>query len=147
MRKIQFKRLFLYVIFFGALFFIDQASKYAAYKSGFASFLNYLRPIFGKQIFPNYNFAFSLKVPLLLAYLIYIFLLGALFYWMYKIKERQNILVIAFFLILVGALSNIYDRITLGYVRDFIFIFWGNIFNLADLYILAGIVLYLKKAK
>jgi lipoprotein signal peptidase len=48
----------------------------------------------------------------------------------------------AWILILAGALANIGERIVLGYVRDFIYIFNG-IFNFADGYIILGIVLLL----
>lgn len=124
-----------------ALFLIDQATKYFAYHLQFGSFLNLLRPVFGKELFPNYNFAFSLHLPTFFIYFCYLLLLALLLVWFAKLERRSAKIKIGFALILVGALSNILDRLMLGYVRDFIFIFWGNIFNFADIYIVAGIIL------
>ncbi len=123
-----------------ALFVIDQATKFFAYRGNFGSFLNYLRPVFGKLIFPNSNFAFSLKFSHLIIYAVYFLLLVFLTVWFIRLENRSKKITLGFTLIVVGALSNIFDRIMLGYVRDFIYVFWGNIFNLADLYILAGII-------
>jgi len=54
---------------------------------------------------------------------------------------------IAFSFILGGALGNLYDRIVLGYVIDFIEIHYDNfywpIFNIADISISIGIILLL----
>lgn len=54
---------------------------------------------------------------------------------------------IAFSLILGGALGNLYDRIILGYVIDFIEIYYKNfswpIFNIADISISLGLILLL----
>lgn len=101
----------------------------------------HLRPVFSLLIFPNYNFAFSLKLPVALIYLTYALLLVFLLIWFYRLKSKNMLLWIGLVFVLAGAFSNIGDRIYLGYVRDFIYVFWGNIFNLADLYILAGIIL------
>lgn len=46
-------------------------------------------------------------------------------------------------LIIAGALSNIIDRIWHGYIIDFISFFNLNHFNLADVYLFAGIIIYL----
>jgi signal peptidase II len=44
---------------------------------------------------------------------------------------------------MVGALSNLLDRAILGYVVDYVNIFFWPIFNLADCLIVAGVLLYL----
>lgn len=49
---------------------------------------------------------------------------------------------LAWTLVFAGAISNVTERVVLGYVRDFIFIF-GGILNLADLYILGGVFILL----
>jgi signal peptidase II len=122
---------------------IDQASKYFAYSIGFGSFLSSLRPLLAFQIFPNYNFAFSLRLPHFLIYVIYAALLAALLFWFWKQRNKSPHLKLGMALVIAGALSNIFDRLALGYVRDFIYIFWGNIFNFADVFILIGIILLL----
>ena len=122
---------------------VDQATKIFAF-AGFGSFLNILRPVIGYQTFPNYHFAFSLPLPSFIMYAIYLILLVSLVAWYARLPIKDNATTFSVILIMAGALSNIFDRITLGYVRDFIFIFWGNIFNIADVYIIAGIIGLLK---
>ena len=47
-------------------------------------------------------------------------------------------------LILSGAIGNLVDRLFLGYVRDFISIkLFSFVFNLADLFITAGVICFL----
>lgn len=45
-----------------------------------------------------------------------------------------------FILIIAGAISNIIDRLYLGYVRDFIDLGLGFTFNLADVFIAVGLI-------
>lgn len=120
----------------------DQATKRFAYRGAFGGFLNFLRPVFGLQIAPNYNFAFGIAAPHVLVYILYAIIFAAFTYYYFHGRrsagERYG-----YALIIAGAASNILDRIMLGYVRDFIYAFWGNIFNVADIAILLGIVLFL----
>jgi signal peptidase II len=135
-------RKFSFTIFV-CLVLADQATKYAAYGSHFGSFLNVLRPAFGKELFPNQNFAFSLHVPVVLMYLVYAVVVVGLVAWYVRTPSPKWQQTLAVELILAGALSNILDRVTFGYVRDFIYVFWGNIFDLADVFIVGGILLFL----
>ena len=60
------------------------------------------------------------------------------------LKIKSKTYTIGFGLIMAGAIGNFIDRITLGYVRDFImFDFWHSfpIFNFADCCIVIGAVL------
>jgi signal peptidase II len=50
---------------------------------------------------------------------------------------------IVFMLILSGAVSNIIDRLFLGYVRDFLDIGLGFTFNLADAMVVVGLMIIL----
>lgn len=66
-------------------------------------------------------------------------------------KDKQNKHII---FILGGALGNIFDRFSYGFIIDFIDIHYLDkhwyIFNLADIYILIGVIisiLYIKKIK
>lgn len=93
--------------------------------------------------FRNYQFAFSLPVPWPAMYAIYAAVLGLVVFYLIKkwvfIGRLQKI---GWCFIFAGAVSNIGERILLGYVRDFIPLF-GGILNLADLLILGGIALLL----
>ena len=66
----------------------------------------------------------------------------------YYVKEQNKtwLLNIAFGFLFAGCLGNLYDRIVLGYVRDFIqFDFWQAfpIFNFADAALCIGVVLFI----
>jgi len=57
-----------------------------------------------------------------------------------RLYRRQSLPPLAALaLLLGGAASNLTDRIWLGYVRDFIHIPGGLVFNLADVWIAAGL--------
>jgi signal peptidase II len=61
--------------------------------------------------------------------------------------ERNALLASAFALVLGGALGNLYDRVTLGYVVDFLDVHWAGwhfpAFNVADSAITLGVALLL----
>ena len=101
--------------------------------------------------FLNYNFAFSVPVPIFLMYIIYAAVIGGMIY--YVLKNRQTFSFLtksAWTLIFAGAVSNIGERIILGYVRDFIYISfykWTGVYNVADFYIILGIVILLLSKK
>lgn len=50
---------------------------------------------------------------------------------------------VVFALILSGAISNIIDRLYLGYVRDFLDVGLGFTFNMADVMVVLGLVIIL----
>jgi len=54
---------------------------------------------------------------------------------------RHNIPGFIFVLILAGGISNIIDRLYFGYVRDFLDLNLGFVFNLADVMIVVGLIL------
>lgn len=68
-------------------------------------------------------------------------------YWMYTLPAKNSWLSCALALILAGALGNLYDRIMLGKVVDFIDWYIGQhhwpAFNIADSVILLGAVMML----
>lgn len=81
-----------------------------------------------------------------------VFLIALTFVFMaifigYYVKEKNKtwLLNIAFGFLFGGTLGNLYDRLFLGYVRDFIqFDFWQSfpIFNFADVALCIGVVLF-----
>jgi lipoprotein signal peptidase len=104
-----------------------------------------------EKYFLNHNFAFSLPVPGYLMYLVYFFILGGIGHYLFKnFYQLDRISKIAWSMILAGAASNIGERIALGYVRDFIYINlhnWTGIYNVADGYIIVGVVILITKLK
>lgn len=102
---------------------------------------------FVRPAFFNDRFAFSLPVPTPLMYLIYFAVLGMIAVYILKnYRQFTKRIWLAWILILAGAISNIGERIIFGHVRDFIYVslfYWTGIYNLADGYILVGIILLL----
>ncbi|WGL18200.1 signal peptidase II [Microbulbifer bruguierae] len=62
--------------------------------------------------------------------------------WIRRLPQGRRWEPTALALILGGALGNLWDRILLGYVRDFISVYYGNwhfpVFNVADVAISVG---------
>jgi len=69
---------------------------------------------------------------------------GVLVIWVFKLDRNQWFLALSLCLILGGALGNLWDRLTLGYVVDFISVHYGGkyfpAFNIADSAISVGAV-------
>lgn len=109
--------------------------------------LDQLAKHLAKRIFYNSAFAFSLPVPVALIYVIYSAVLIGIIYYVFKHHRGFNLHThTAWLLILAGAFSNVGERIILGSVRDFIFITlskWTGVYNLADFYIIIGILILL----
>jgi signal peptidase II len=68
---------------------------------------------------------------------------GALVIWFAHRKENKAILLqIALGMIMAGAIGNVFDRVAIGHVRDFIDVFWQDhhwpAFNVADSGICVG---------
>jgi len=70
-----------------------------------------------------------------------------LLYWLYTLPAKNRWLSIALCLILAGAVGNLYDRVMLGQVVDFIDWYYGDYhfptFNIADSVILLGAAMML----
>ncbi len=89
----------------------------------------------------NHDSALGLKIPLgiiIILSLVAILFLFVLLKKNYKEKKIINILTLT--VIIFGAISNILDRIFLGYVIDFIDIPWFSTFNFADIFIVGGVL-------
>jgi signal peptidase II len=118
---------------------------------------------FGWKWATNEGAAFSILHgrPVLLA-VIAAGVLGALFVYMYKAESRRHWFLFALGLVASGAVGNLHDRLLLGHVRDFMYFifdlpfhghgiqFWFidftipqkyPVFNVADIAIIAGVLL------
>ena len=66
--------------------------------------------------------------------------------WLKRLKRHETLLAVALAMVLGGALGNLYDRVVLGHVVDFILVHWQQrwyfpAFNLADSAITLGAIL------
>ena len=81
-------------------------------------------------------------------FLIAISLLAVLYIpWLINQYKKNILIVIGLLLILGGAIGNLYDRVSYGYVIDFIYLhideFYWPAFNVADSAISLGVLLFL----
>ncbi|MDO9399507.1 MAG: signal peptidase II [bacterium] len=92
----------------------------------------------------NYYIAFSLPIAgnILIA-LIVLIIIGLIFFYLYcaNIGKKSNL--IPLFLIILGASSNLYDRVRYGFVIDYLDLKYFTVFNLSDAMITVGVFLLL----
>jgi len=103
--------------------------------------------IFGFSFFKNYFLAFSMPfagrtIILTISALI---IMAIIVLSAKKIKQKKYFSFCAGLSIILGALSNFFDRAASGYVIDYFFLAPISRFNLADLLIGAGIILLIKE--
>ncbi len=83
---------------------------------------------------------------IILTSIICILLILAFVYVYVKKRKVSTWLMVAMSLIFAGAIGNLTDRIILGEVRDFIFVFYNTeifpaIFNVADISLVVGVIM------
>jgi signal peptidase II len=108
-------------------------------KAGFY-FFNGLLQI---SYFQNQNIAFGIPLTsgLIIAIVIVILILLSYLWWLAFLRFSFW-QIFALSLIILGALSNMLDRLIFGFVIDYINIFIWPVFNLADAMIVIGVALY-----
>lgn len=138
--KIDLKKLDKAWLFFGPLFLLilglDQASKFWALKN-----LRIGESVdFGFALSYNDGILWGMDMPEWLIWILTfaVISLGAWIVIENKLwKDKADLSGLAF--LLAGAVGNSIDRFRLGYVIDFIKIYWWPNFNLADAYIVIGV--------
>jgi signal peptidase II len=91
----------------------------------------------------NYGLVFSLNFGLLANIILISF--GLIYFAVYYYRRREFFSYpgeLMFVLIFAGAISNIIDRLYLSYVRDFLDLGLGFTFNLADVFVVIGLLLF-----
>lgn len=100
-------------------------------------------PNFGGGFFDlhlNTELAFSLPITYLILYPVIIIILLFLIYFWYGDFKKRSVLIWPWALVIIGAISNLMDRIQYGGVIDFINVPYFTVFNLSDIYISIGVV-------
>ena len=98
---------------------------------------------FGFNLSHNEGVVFGLYLPV---WVIYLMTTGILVLGTYLVikerlwQDRWHLTGLA--LLLAGAVGNLIDRVRFGYVIDFIQVYWWPTFNLADVWIVAGVCLF-----
>lgn len=96
----------------------------------------------------NYFLAFSLPIagPSIIAAVGLIIIIVAIHIF-HLMRQKNNLRseIVLWTMIFLGALSNIFDRLTYGYVIDYLDLRYFTVFNLADLMISGGALLLIIK--
>jgi len=137
---IYFKKIMLINFLISILFLVDRLTKWLALKIPEGGIFFISKKIIGLSLYKNQNIVFNLEIHQTLLY-IFIFVILAILIW-FLIRNYQNkniFFIFSISLIIVGALSNLIDRLFFGYVIDFLSFFNYSIFNLSDVYIVVGV--------
>ncbi len=129
-----------------AIFFIaDRYLKILALQNFSEKSHNLIGDFLAFTFTPNYYIAFSLPLSGLFLNILLIIIITGLMLWLFKVikKPENNYLIFGLFLILLGALSNLLDRLAYGYVIDYFYLQYFSVFNLADIGISIGALLAL----
>ncbi|MBU4216692.1 signal peptidase II [Candidatus Parcubacteria bacterium] len=87
----------------------------------------------------NYFIAFSIPLSgTLLNYTIFFIIIGLIFSLLTN-KGQTTAIKGAFSFIILGASSNLFDRLKYGYVIDYLSVKWFTVFNIADAMIVCAI--------
>ena len=87
-----------------------------------------------------FHFPVNQKVLILLSIILIIFLL---FLFIKSVQKKSLLFSLSLLAIILGGLSNLFDRIAFGYVIDWInlAVFPFSVFNIADISIVTGVFL------
>lgn len=136
--KIKMAAFYSAVIF---LFIIDRLIKFLAVNNFFTPPLNILGNFFKLNFIPNYYISFSLPVGgLVISVLVFIIIIGLLFTLINFYKKKDYKYVLLLIVIILGAISNLADRIKYGFVIDYFDLKYFTVFNVADIMIVFGII-------
>ncbi len=102
----------------------------------------FIEPFLQLQFYKNTGVAFSIPVPQTLSIIISGLIIALLIFILIKHSFQKKILLPFFYtLIVLGAMSNLFDRIFYGFVIDYLnIIFYWWVFNIADFMISVGII-------
>ena len=134
--KLKNKKLLIWLILF--LFIIDRITKYLSFNLPQEGIF-YL-PSLGFKHYLNTGIAFSIPMPLYILIPIILIIIFSLTWHLVKYYLNSHIAIFPISLIIIGALSNLLDRIDYNGVIDFIDISTFPAFNLADTYITIGVI-------
>lgn len=121
---------------------IDRYLKHLAL--GYLGAYSLIGDILQFKLAKNYFIAFSLPLGGDGLLVLICAIIVALFIYTLKILEKRDYLQAALLTnILFGAISNLLDRLQIGYVVDYIDLKYFTVFNVADIMIVGGVVLLL----
>ncbi len=143
-RKYKLKHIACFIL--PAIFFIiDQILKSIALKKQFSDAISIIPNTLYFKFQANENIALSLPVSNNIALFLSIIILMFLIFLIYYLKSKKitsNLVIFLLIFTVIGALSNIIDRIRYSFVIDYLSVPWFSVFNIADVMIsLSGIAI------
>ena len=144
LKIIKKKEIKVGAIIFGAifLFFIDRFLKIWALTALYNQKITIIKKWFYLDLYKNKNIAFSIPVPDIITIPLIIIILGLLIYWFLKLARKNfGLQEIGLLFIVIGAISNLIDRLHYGYVIDYINLRFWPVFNIADMMISGGVII------
>lgn len=127
--------------FFSIVFFVsaDRLLKFLAISDYAERPVNILGDILRFSFMKNYNIAFSLPLSgSVLNYLVAVIILYFVFSFIFLLFKKEYSTALFFLAIIIGATSNLCDRLYYGYVIDYLELKYFTVFNLADAMIVLG---------
>ncbi|MBN2585335.1 signal peptidase II [Patescibacteria group bacterium] len=92
----------------------------------------------------NHGISFGIELPYYLSVGLMVVFLLFLLWIFFQRHTRHSVMVLGLVLSIAGGLSNLIDRISLGFVRDFVALSpWLPVFNVADVLVVSGVILML----
>lgn len=131
----------IYVLFILVLISLDLSTKLWVHQS---LYMNQSIPIIPGWLritrVENTGAAFSMLEGQMVFFKVFtIIAIAGLVYAAYRFR-RDKILFFSLLVAIAGAIGNLYDRVVFGYVRDFIDVPFFAIFNVADIFIVLGMI-------
>jgi signal peptidase II len=123
------------------IFFIisDRFLKFLSINHYFDRPINIFKNIFTLNFIENYNIAFSLPLKGIFLNIVIILIIFFLIRYLsssFSKKETRSAIFLS--AIILGALSNLADRLKYGFVIDYLDLKYFTVFNLADAMIVGG---------
>lgn len=123
----------VWLIWLAIFFLADRYLKYLAINNWPKAPQKIVGDILSFNFVPNYRIAFSLPVSgVWLSAFIFIIIVSILSYLLLNKKKLSKLELVSFSAIILGAISNLWDRLQYGYVIDYLDLKWFTVFNIAD---------------
>ncbi len=122
---------------------IDGALKYIVLKQPFGISEGCFDSIFCFALHQNYGIAFSLPIPMWLTLIISAAIIAALIKVGFHFWKQKSEYLIPIVLIFFGAIGNFIDRLINGFTTDYLIFLQLSAINIADILIIAGVILTL----
>lgn len=133
------KKIYLSSIFIFCLFIVDRFFKHLVLQNPDKVFFS--NPWFSWQLWLNDKFFFGI-LPTKFWWLIFVFIgwLALFLFGYYWWQKKRFNFIFWLTLIIIGGYSNLFDRIFYQGVVDYLSIWYWPVFNLADIYIVIGVM-------